>query len=49
VLNNNLDVLIATPGRLWEMIENREIDCLDYLNMVDYVVIDEADKMVELG
>ncbi|EGR33722.1 hypothetical protein IMG5_042580, partial [Ichthyophthirius multifiliis] len=43
------DILIATPGRLWDMIENYEHDCLKRLNQIKYFVIDEADRMVELG
>lgn len=43
------DILIATPGRLWDMIDNCEGECLDNLHLSDYLVLDEADRMVELG
>jgi ATP-dependent RNA helicase DDX24/MAK5 len=43
------DILVATPGRLWDMIENCEHECLDKLHLIDYLVLDEADRMVELG
>lgn len=43
------DILVATPGRLWDMIENCEHECLESLHLVDYLVMDEADRMVELG
>lgn len=43
------DILVATPGRLWDMIDNCEHECLDYLHLTDYLVLDEADRMVELG
>lgn len=40
---------MATPGRLWDMIDNFEHECLDRLHMIDFLVLDEADRMVELG
>lgn len=41
------DILIATPGRLNELLESEEkIISLEYLR---FLVIDEADRMVELG
>ncbi|KAL4508501.1 hypothetical protein ABPG72_003805 [Tetrahymena utriculariae] len=43
------DILIATPGRLWDMIDNYEHECLERLYLLDYLVLDEADRMVELG
>lgn len=38
-------ILIATPGRLLELIENKALQ----LNKVTNLVIDEADKMLNLG
>ena len=43
------DILIATPGRLWDMIDNCEHECLENLNKLKFFIIDEADRMVELG
>ena len=44
-LSNGCDILVATPGRL--------IDCLEshlvILSNVDTLVLDEADKMIDLG
>ena len=44
-LRNGCEVIIATPGRM--------ADCLDrryaVLNQCNYVVLDEADKMIDLG
>ncbi len=44
-----MNILIATPGRLWEFIEKEIVDNLKNLNSLDYLIIDEADRMVELG
>ena len=43
------EIVIATPGRLWEIIENEESDLLDKLNKMKFLVIDEADRMTETG
>lgn len=37
---------MATPGRLWDFIENEQIH---KLSQIKFLVIDEADRMVELG
>lgn len=39
------DVLIATPGRLLDLIESRAV----HLSEVEMLVLDEADKMLNLG
>lgn len=40
-----VDVLVATPGRLMEYIENETFDCRD----IDWLVLDEADRMLDMG
>uniref|UniRef100_A0A914D9D1 Probable ATP-dependent RNA helicase DDX23 n=1 Tax=Acrobeloides nanus TaxID=290746 RepID=A0A914D9D1_9BILA len=40
-----VDVVIATPGRLVDVLENRYIS----LDQCTYVVMDEADKMLDMG
>ncbi|KAM3142741.1 hypothetical protein pb186bvf_005125 [Paramecium bursaria] len=49
ILNKVPHIFIATPGRLWDFIENEQSDVLDNLNLIKYLVVDEADRMVELG
>lgn len=40
------DIVVGTPGRLWEMVESREhIPRVD----LEFLVVDEADRMVEYG
>ena len=45
VLKGGVEVLIATPGRLLDHIEAK--NCV--LNQVEYVVLDEADRMLDIG
>ena len=44
-LKRGVEVLIATPGRLLDHIEAK--NCV--LNHVEYVVLDEADRMLDIG
>ncbi len=45
VLKGGVEVLIATPGRLLDHIEAKTA----VLNQVEYVVLDEADRMLDIG
>ena len=44
-LKKGVEVLVATPGRLLDHIEGK--NCV--LNQVEYVVLDEADRMLDIG
>lgn len=44
-LNGGVEVLVATPGRLEDLMEQRSVD----LSQVDIVVLDEADRMADMG
>ncbi|MDR0274505.1 MAG: DEAD/DEAH box helicase, partial [Burkholderiaceae bacterium] len=44
-LRKGVEVLVATPGRLLDHIEARTA----VLNQVEYVVLDEADRMLDIG
>ncbi len=44
-LSTGVDILIATPGRLMDLIEQRAVS----LNEVEIVVLDEADQMLDIG
>ena len=45
VLGAPVDLLVATPGRLLDFVKSRVID----LSSVDTLVIDEADRMLDMG
>lgn len=40
-----MQVVIATPGRLLDVLENRYL----LLNQCSYVILDEADRMLDMG
>ena len=44
-LRRGVDILVACPGRLEDLIQRRDVDLSD----VVYVVLDEADRMADMG
>lgn len=44
-LRNGAEIIIATPGRLKDCLDRRIV----VLNQCAYVVMDEADRMIDLG
>jgi ATP-dependent RNA helicase SrmB len=45
ILTSTTDILVATPGRLLEYIENEQFDARE----IEIMVLDEADRMLDLG
>ncbi|KAI8501561.1 ATP-dependent RNA helicase ddx24 [Branchiostoma belcheri] len=48
VLDRQPEIIVATPGRLWELVEQGHPHLSD-VNQLQCLVIDEADRMVEKG
>ncbi len=44
-LEKGVEVVVATPGRMIDLIDRKEI----FLDSIDQVVIDEADRMADMG
>ena len=44
-LKNGVDIIIATPGRLLDLMNQRAVD----LTQVEFFVLDEADRMLDMG
>lgn len=45
IVSKGCDILVATPGRLIDCLKSHVLS----INMIDFLVLDEADKMIDLG
>ncbi|KAJ2488960.1 ATP-dependent RNA helicase [Coemansia sp. RSA 2050] len=48
LLNSQPDIIVATPGRLWDMVSTNDV-YLNQLRSIRFLAIDEADRMLEPG
>lgn len=44
-LSHGADILVATPGRLLDLVQQRHL----FLNKIEIFVLDEADRMLDMG
>ncbi|KIY47368.1 ATP-dependent RNA helicase [Fistulina hepatica ATCC 64428] len=48
ILDRGVDVLVATPGRLWDIVQD-DNDLANEIKHIKFLVLDEADRMIEAG
>ncbi|KAF8889623.1 P-loop containing nucleoside triphosphate hydrolase protein [Infundibulicybe gibba] len=48
ILDRGVDVLVATPGRLWDIMEDDD-SLAKEMKHLRFLVLDEADRMIEAG
>ncbi len=45
ILNKGIDILVATPGRLLDLMQQGHVN----INQIEILVLDEADRMLDMG
>lgn len=48
ILDRGADIVVATPGRLWDTLEEDEVLSKE-VQLLRFLVLDEADRMIEAG
>ncbi|KAF9530142.1 P-loop containing nucleoside triphosphate hydrolase protein [Crepidotus variabilis] len=48
LLDRGVDVLVATPGRLWDLLQNDD-NLANEIRNLRFLILDEADRMIEAG
>ncbi|KAI0701340.1 P-loop containing nucleoside triphosphate hydrolase protein [Cytidiella melzeri] len=48
ILDRGVDVLVATPGRLWDILQEDD-ELASQIKELKFLVLDEADRMIETG
>lgn len=48
LLSMRTDIIVATPGRLWDICSQSE-ELLQHIRSTKFLVLDEADRMLQLG
>ncbi|CCI42520.1 unnamed protein product [Albugo candida] len=49
VLSYEPDIVIATPGRLWDIVQNGNKHFENLYHSLEFLVVDEADRMLQAG
>ncbi|KAL0579934.1 ATP-dependent RNA helicase [Marasmius crinis-equi] len=49
ILDRGVDILVATPGRLWDMMQEDDSLATEIRHNLRFLVLDEADRMIEAG
>lgn len=49
LLNAAPEIVVATPGRLWAMLQEKRHPYLNDMSELRFLVIDEADRMLQVG
>eukprot|EP01117_Protostelium_nocturnum_P019264 TRINITY_DN8308_c0_g1_i1.p1 TRINITY_DN8308_c0_g1~~TRINITY_DN8308_c0_g1_i1.p1 ORF type:complete len:782 (+),score=368.78 TRINITY_DN8308_c0_g1_i1:112-2457(+) len=49
LLSGSPDIVVATPGRLWDLISQNMAPYISDIRSLEFLVIDEADRMIQPG